>query len=94
MPSGDGEVLSFVVTQEPWAGVAVTNGSVARFAKRLLCSDVLAKFFPGKLDGMMLFPCNSRCTQYSFLLAVVDCQLVKVKARCLFWDQLKDSLNI
>ena len=32
-PSGDGEVLSFVVTQEPWAGVAVSNGSVARFAK-------------------------------------------------------------
>lgn len=52
VPSGDGEVLSFAVTQEPWAGVAVTNGSVARFAERLPCSDVTAKFFPGKLDGM------------------------------------------
>lgn len=32
-PSGDGEVLSFAVTQEPWAGVAVIYGLVACFAK-------------------------------------------------------------
>jgi len=84
--------LSFVATQEPRTGLAVTDGSVACFAKRLLCSDVLAKFFPGKLDGM-LFPCNSRFTGYSLLLAIIDCKLVKVKVHCLFCHQLKHSLN-
>lgn len=77
---GDSRVPSLAVTREPRVGVAVTRGSVARFAKRLLSSDVLARF---------LFPFNSTCTEYSLLLAVIACQLVKVKV-C---DQPKDSLN-
>ena len=62
----DDEVLSFVVTQEPEAQIAVTNDLVVCSVERLLCSPFIARLFSGKLNGMD-FPCNSKCTMCLFL---------------------------